>query len=95
MYCFLSLLIFILYNDYSKNLRKILRKAYKDVSFYYVMLMNKKGERKRIAPVVFLIAGILLMVTTPIFKITKQITLSGFVIGMLLAFIGLFLFLEW
>ena len=41
-----------------------------------------------------MIIGILLMITTPIFRLGANLTISGFVVGAILALIGFVYFLD-
>jgi len=49
---------------------------------------------QKIISILAMIIGILLMITTPIFRLGANLTISGFVVGAILALIGFVYFLD-
>ena len=54
-----------------------------------------KKRIQRLTSVITIIIGIMLMITTPAgFKLYAGITISGFVIGLIIAFVGFLYFMD-
>ncbi|MBS3108627.1 hypothetical protein J4409_02025 [Candidatus Woesearchaeota archaeon] len=49
---------------------------------------------QKVTSIIAMIIGVLLMITTPIFRLGTNLTISGFVVGVIVALIGFLYFLD-
>lgn len=59
-----------------------------------VMYPFNRRRTQRNTSILFMIVGALLMISTPIIRISNSITLSGFIAGLLVFFLGFLYFLD-
>lgn len=59
-----------------------------------VLFPFEKKKSQKLASVISMIIGVLLMISTPIIKLGTRLTISGFVVGAIIAFLGLLYFLD-
>lgn len=54
----------------------------------------KRKDTQKLLSVIFIIMGLLLMTVKPISEAVDSIGLNSFIIGMIIAFVGLFYFMD-
>jgi len=59
-----------------------------------VLYPFKRRRTQRFSSIVGMIIGALFMISSPIIKISNTITLSGFIAGLIIFFVGLLYFLD-
>ena len=48
----------------------------------------KYKKNQKMVSIIAIIIGFILMVSTPVFKLNSQFTISGFVLGLIIGFLG-------
>lgn len=54
----------------------------------------RRKKNQKLASIIAMVVGGVLMVLTPVFKISESVSISGFVIGVIIALIGFVYFLD-
>ena len=81
-------------NDSKEGLNKLdnsfnTKKEYDNLLFPF-----KHRASQKVISIIAMIIGILLMITTPIFRLGTNLTISGFVVGVIVALMGFVYFLD-
>lgn len=59
-----------------------------------VLFPFSKKNTQKLVSIIAMIIGVLLMVSTPIIKLSNSLTLSGFVAGVIIALLGFVYFMD-
>ena len=54
----------------------------------------RNRQSQKVISIIAMVIGFLLMITTPIFRLGTNLTISGFIVGVIIALIGFVYFLD-